>query len=231
MTGAALALCFLTERLEISRSAPPRRAGGRHSSSTREESLPRPKEFDPDTALDRAMEAFWERGYESTSLRDLEERMGINRFSLYATFESKRELFLRSLDRYRDKVVPDLWIKALEAPDAALPAIRAYFQAFVDLAASAGTKGCLMTNSAVELGRRDAKAARRVRAHLQRLEDAFARALAHAAAKGEIVPTGDPRAQARYLTACAQGLAVMTKVQRDRRLLLDVVDSVLRSLN
>ncbi len=64
--------------------------------------MPRVKEFDPDQALDRAMELFWRKGYEATSVQDLVEHMGINRFSLYDTFGSKHELFMAALDRYSE---------------------------------------------------------------------------------------------------------------------------------
>lgn len=177
------------------------------------------------------MEAFWEKGYDSTSLSDLEKRMGINRFSLYATFDDKHELFLKCLDRYRDTVVPDLWVKELEAPDASLAAIKAYFRGFVALVAQGGgVRGCLMTNSAVELGASDERAAARVRAHVQRLEDGFYRALVRAAERGEIDAKRDLRALARYFTASAQGLVVLAKVHQDRGFFQDIADSVLANL-
>ncbi len=68
--------------------------------------MARPREFDIDIALDRAMEAFWEKGYEATSLDDLCEVTGLSRSSLYATFGSKRKLLLRSVDRYVDRRNP-----------------------------------------------------------------------------------------------------------------------------
>ena len=62
--------------------------------------MARPKQFDRDEALERAMAVFWRRGYEGTSVRDLVEHMGINRGSLYDTFGDKRTLFLAAVDRY-----------------------------------------------------------------------------------------------------------------------------------
>ena len=70
--------------------------------------MPRPKAFDPDAALQKAMQVFWERGYEATSVDDLVQCMGINRFSLYSTFGGKHQLFVAALERYHDTIVADL---------------------------------------------------------------------------------------------------------------------------
>ena len=62
--------------------------------------MSRPKEFNPDEALEKAMQVFWHKGYEATSMEDLLNAMDINRGSLYATFGGKRALFLKAMDRY-----------------------------------------------------------------------------------------------------------------------------------
>lgn len=69
--------------------------------------MSRSKEFDPDAALQQAMELFWEHGYEATSLAQLTDRLGIGRASLYATFGDKRELYLQALRRYLETRDPD----------------------------------------------------------------------------------------------------------------------------
>lgn len=192
--------------------------------------MSRPKEFDPDQVLDRAMEVFWEKGYDSASLRELEGRMGINRFSIYSTFESKHALFLRALDRYRDRVVTD-WVRPLEQSDEGVGAIRAYLEGLVELAASGEAwHGCLMTNSTVELGSDDTESAERLRAHLRRLENAFYSALLRARERGEVGTDRDPRATARFLTGSAQGLVVLSRVFPEREVLMDHVEGVLSSL-
>ena len=88
--------------------------------------MPRPKSFDPDHALDRAMCAFWKKGYASTSISDLTKAMGINKFSLYSTFGDKRAVFLAALDRYSAQVVGTL-LDTLENPESGLAEIRGYF--------------------------------------------------------------------------------------------------------
>src|SRR6185295_14348282 len=67
--------------------------------------MARPKAFDPDTAAQEAMETFWERGYNATSVNDLLAEMGLNRGSLYGTFGDKKQLFLAALDKYQDQNV------------------------------------------------------------------------------------------------------------------------------
>jgi TetR/AcrR family transcriptional repressor of nem operon len=190
----------------------------------------RPREFDRDVALDRAMALFWARGYEATSIEDLIARMGIQRGSLYATFGDKRALFLAALDRY-ERVVARQLFDALETPGSGLAAIHRFFRAKVVASLDRGRPpGCLVTNSVVELARRDRGAAARVGASLGQLEDAFRRALARARAAGEIEPGRDLRALARFLTSSAQGLSVMARTCPERQVLEDIVEVVLAAL-
>jgi TetR/AcrR family transcriptional regulator, transcriptional repressor for nem operon len=192
--------------------------------------MPRQKEFDREGALDRAMSAFWTKGYAATSIEDLVARMGIQRGSLYATFGDKRSLFLSALDRYQRVVTRDLF-EALEAPGSGLEAIRHFFRLRVERALDRGRPaGCLVTNSAVELSRRDRGAAAKVGGSLAGLEAAFRRALERAVAQGELAATRDVRALARFLTSSAQGLSVMAKVSPERAVLEDVVAVVLAAL-
>jgi TetR/AcrR family transcriptional repressor of nem operon len=177
------------------------------------------------------MQLFWEKGYEATSVQDLVEGMGINRFSLYDTFGSKHDLFLKALDRYRDQVVTGA-LQAMEESDGGLTLIRRYFDSMLRFVGSRhGWKGCLMTNSAVELSPRDDRAAKKVGAHLERLEDAFCRQLSIARRTGELKSKRQPRELARFLTGAAQGLGVLSKAAPSRRALQSYVDTALSVLD
>jgi TetR/AcrR family transcriptional repressor of nem operon len=192
--------------------------------------MPRQKEFDREAALDRAMSAFWTKGYAATSVEDLVAHMGIQRGSLYATFGDKRSLFLSALDRYQLVVTRELF-EALEAPGSGLEAIRRFFRLRVEGSLDRSRPaGCLVTNSAVALSRRDRGASAKVGGSLAGLEAAFLRALERARAQGELAAARDVRALARYLTSSAQGLSVMAKAFPERRVLEDVVAVVLTSL-
>src|SRR5437899_4131168 len=158
------------------------------------------------------MAAFWAKGYEATSIEDLVACMGIQRGSLYGAFGDKRALFLAALDRYERVVVQELF-DALEAPDSGLEAIRRFFHLRIKGSLERRRPlGCLLTNSAVELSRRDPGAAAKVGTSLAKLERAFLRALVRARDAGEIEATRDLPALARFLTSHAQGLSVIAKV-------------------
>ena len=190
----------------------------------------RPKEFERDVVLDRAMHVFWSRGYEATSIQHLVDRMGIQRGSLYDTFGGKRALFLAAIDRY-DHVVTARLLAALDETASGTDAIRKFFRLKVELGAEPRRpRGCLVTNSAAELASRDRGTATRVGAVLAKIEAAFHRAVVRAQKAGEIDRTRDPRALARFLTSSAQGLSVMAKTFPEPALLDDVVTVVLAAL-
>ncbi len=173
--------------------------------------MARTKEFDPDAALVSAMELFWERGYEATTMADLVEHLDIAKASIYATFGGKRDLYLKALDRYAEIVDPRL-LSALSQPGPTLPAVRAVVEQYADEATGkARNRGCFVVNTAVELAPRDPLAARRVQASWDHLETALAAALVRAQAQGELDPDKDPRALARFLLVLLQGLRVVGK--------------------
>jgi TetR/AcrR family transcriptional repressor of nem operon len=181
----------------------------------------RPREFDREVALDRAMSVFWARGYERTSVQDLTDSMGIQRGSLYAAFGDKRHLFLAALERYEEKFHREM-VRLLEMSRAEVGIRKVFERVVSDCACDDGSKGCLITNTAVALAEDDEEISERVRANLRRVEDAFASAL-----EREPPPGRDPRAVARYLTNALQGLRVLSKCSVDVGVLEDVVEVTL----
>lgn len=191
----------------------------------------RHKEFDRDTVLEHAMEVFWEKGYEATSIQELVTRMQINRGSLYDTFGDKHSLFLTALDHYRDRQVSQR-LKSLLKADEGIESIRGFFEGLVTAwMGDRGCQGCFMVNATVELAIRDDEAAGKFAAHMAAVEDAFYRTLLRARKQGELKNHDDLRALARYLVNSANGLCVMAKVSPDRAVLEDIVSVTLSVLN
>ena len=192
--------------------------------------MARPREFDVDTALERAMQAFWAKGYAATSLDDLCAATGLGRSSLYAAFGGKRELLHRSLQRYEEQGIARI-AAALSRTVPVREAFAAFLDQFIErIVAGPGRRGCFIGNCAAELARRDRATAARVRRSLERVEATFRDALGRARARGEIAAGADIGALARFLVAGTQGLRLVGKVNPDRAALQDIRDVMLRCL-
>lgn len=190
----------------------------------------RTKEFDPEVALDSALQLFWQRGYESTSMADLVAHLGIARSSIYAEFGNKRELYFTALDRYLESRNPDP-VELLSQPGPALPAVRALVEQYVhEVTNDELRRGCFVLNTAMELVSGDLVAARRVEAAWNVLETALATALIRARAQGELAAAADPRALARFLLVVLQGLKVVGKGAPDPDRIRDAAEHALRLL-
>jgi len=193
--------------------------------------MPRPREFDPDQVLDRAMLLFWRQGYNNTSLQELEEAMGINRFSIYATFQDKHSLFLAALERYRETVVTML-LKEVEAPDAGVTAIQHFFTQFIELAqGEMGNWGCLICNSATELALHDLDVAEQMTKYKDRITQAFRHALTNAQKQGGLAEEADLDVLSIYLLGSLFGLMVYTKINTSSAQLTQYVQTVLAQLH
>lgn len=192
--------------------------------------MARTKEFDPDAVLQRALELFWRRGYEATSMADLVQHLGIGRASIYATFGNKHELYLKALDRYLQLRDPNP-IELLSQPGPALPAVRALVQQYAEESAcDQQRRGCLLVNAAVERLPGDPAVARRVESSWDILEAALTSALIRARAQGELADDCDPRALARLLLVVLQGLRVLGKGHPDPERLRDAAAQALTAL-
>lgn len=193
--------------------------------------LGRPLEFDPDKAIDAAVEVFWRKGYEATSMSDLLEAMSLSKSSLYQTFGSKQQLFERCLSRYTDRLSAEM-AQELEEAKSGRSFIENTFAEVADTAQQPeGAKGCLIANSASEFGQREPALASPVRDGLNRFAKIFTDAIVKAQADGSISADADPRALGTYLIGTMNGLRTMIKAGADRRSAKGMVTLILKALN
>lgn len=193
--------------------------------------MARQKEFNRDEVLHKAMEVFWTRGYERTSIQDLVQHMGINRQSIYDTFGDKHTLFLQALDRYREIQTQKVFA-VLERPGSMKKNLRQLFEEAVASSLSAeGRRGCFVGNSMSELSGRCKETATRTCSSVASAERTFQRALQRGKEQGELRRVSDTRAVARFLYCNLQGLLLVAKATRDRKLLNDVVKVTLSVLD
>jgi AcrR family transcriptional regulator len=167
----------------------------------------RPREFDPDVALDRALAVFWRKGYEGTSLADLTRAMGINRPSLYAAFGNKEALFKKALDRYAEGPAA-FFREALAAPTARAVAERLLSEAIDVVTDRRNPRGCLLVQGALACGA-EADSVRQELASRRLAGEAALRArFEQARAEGDLPADTHPADLARYVMAVLHGMAV-----------------------
>lgn len=190
--------------------------------------MARVKEFDPDVVLARALDLFWRRGYEATSMADLVEHLGIGRASIYATYGSKHDLYLKALDLY-GRTTGLSSADALSRPGLVLPAVRDLLLGFAS-GPPERPKGCLVVNAAIELMGSDPEVGRQVESSWDRLELSLTSAMLRARAQGEIPADKDPEALARFLLVVMQGLRVLGRGEPDPARVRDAVDQAIATL-
>lgn len=173
--------------------------------------MPAQKQYSSTEFVDGAMRLFWSRGYEGTSMNDLVRATGINRGSIYANFDGKRDIFVAALGRY-DELYRERFLKALARDHSPKRSIIAAFEAAADGGSDLSLPtGCLVVNTAVELSPHDPEVAALVDASLGALHQFF-RAQLEAAQQGGEIPAGlDVTSTATTLFALFLGLRVMSR--------------------
>ncbi|MDE3206595.1 MAG: TetR/AcrR family transcriptional regulator [Acidobacteriota bacterium] len=190
----------------------------------------RPRTFDDETAVDRAMDVFWRQGYRGTTPEDLARAVGVGKGSLYNAFGSKRELFARALDRYRD-VQAVLVDQVLDAEGPIKDRIARALALVIDMnVADPERRGCLAVNTAAELAGFDDDATERVEAMFERTARAFGNAVRMGQTSGEIRGDLDPDALALHLLTTLVGVQLLSKTTRDAETLKHSVQVALALL-
>lgn len=171
----------------------------------------RPRGFDTEAAVERAMGVFWSRGYHATALPDLLRATRLSRGSLYAAFGDKHSLFLRALDRYIVDALARMDIELGPGRDP-VDGLRAYVAGYVDRTSGAqGRRGCLLVATSMELGGRDAEVGRRIANFFKAMEGRLTDAFSRVGKAGRLADGVEPSSAARVLTCFVEGLRVVGK--------------------
>lgn len=173
----------------------------------------RPRAYDPDAALARAMETFWKSGFAATTLDDLTAATGMNRPSLYAAFGDKQDIYVKAYRKYRAQVRED-FLPILETQGPIRATLRKIFEASCALYLSGrdGPRGCFSVVTAASEAVADPEIRKMVVEAIVALDEAFAALFAKAIERGELAKSADPAALAKIATATLHTLAVRARV-------------------
>lgn len=187
----------------------------------------RPRGFDRDAVLDRALELFWARGYEGTSVADLTEAMGITPPSLYAAFGSKAELYGAALERYQQRYGSCTREALEQEPTAKAAVARILGHAAREFASREHPAGCMLSLGAVACAPEHKLVAEAVAAMRASMISALKQRLDRAVAEGELPEDADTAGLARFVGALLQGMSVQARDGADEAALQAIVDTAL----
>lgn len=192
--------------------------------------MARPLEFDPDKALNEAMELFWSNGYDGTSLSDLLDVMELSKSSFYQSFGNKKQLYQQCLHQYRKQISKQL----LADLDNASSAMDFLEDLFVSISRKAdtpkGRRGCLIMNSASAKAPFDSEIGKIVKSGAQQFEKIFYKAIKQAQKEGDIPFEKDPHAMAQYLVSSRSGLLAMAKSGSTTEELNQIIEMIFMGL-
>ncbi len=191
--------------------------------------MPRPKEFDRDEALQKAIGVFCDKGYAAASTDELMRAMKISRQSMYDTFGDKRQLYLEAFRRYvADSIDEQIgWLEKSASP---LAGIEKMLLAFATRTERDGIVGCMGVNAICEFGRSDPEVTSLGHTEGTRLTAALEQALRQAKTRKEISKTLKESAAAQFLLATLSGMKVAAKAGAGTQALKSIAHFALRSL-
>ncbi|MBV7276603.1 TetR/AcrR family transcriptional regulator [Clostridium sp. PL3] len=189
----------------------------------------RSREFDENVVLQKAMELFWEQGYEKTSLSDLVEHMGIHRRSLYDTFGDKHTLFLKTIDFYGELIKDKLYAGVLHAKTSK-QAIQFIFDFMIE-GYEDRPWGCLIVNSATEMALRDKEVEEKAEEAFLQTERFLAELVRRGQQTGEFSCDYDAEVLAEILQNTLLGIRVLVKTSKNKEKMHRIANFFLDMLN
>ena len=185
--------------------------------------MARTKEFDTDEVLNKAIDLFWDKGYNGCSMQDVVDGLGLSRSSIYETFGDKRQLFLEALKKYQRAGVEEMEKNLDKATDIRQVLTKVFESVLPDDLHCTVRKGCFMVNTAVELASHDPEIAAIVKANRQEVEDILTKAIKKGQRTGQVTSTLDPRSIARFIYTNLSGIRVTAEAGTDRKILEDII--------
>lgn len=185
--------------------------------------------FNREEALTKAMNVFWQKGFRSTSMKDLVDNMGIQPGSIYNTFGDKRTLFIEAVKHY-DDVITSRMLRVLYSPGSPVTNLRAFFEQLIETPEEAKTRGCLLSNSIVEVAPHDREIAEILNKLFLKEQEAFKQCLSKAVEQGEIDKNTDIDSLSSYLVTCTHGLLVTGKSLPEKKRMKAVVDVIMSNM-
>lgn len=193
--------------------------------------MPWEKQFDIEETLDKAVQLFWDKGYEAASMQDLVDTMGINRGSIYATYGGKRDLFLMALHAYDERMRKKALLR-LEEKYPPRDAIRAMLNFFAQSVPDGRPgRACLLTNTALELASHDDEIREIVAESQQGVEAFFLKMIKKGKQSGDIAAHVQPARAAKGLLATVIGIVVLTRSRPEPSLLQSIVTDAMTRLD
>ena len=193
--------------------------------------MARTKDFDESEVLTKAMNLFWHKGYNGTSMQDLVDGLGISRSSMYDTFGDKHTLFIRSLENYKQMATTEMKAIVDNAPTAKV-AIRRMFELTVtELLSDNQHKGCFLVNAGVEMAPHDTEVNKMLCDNDRQLEKYFNEAIKKGQDSGEISNEQSSHALAQFILNSIKGMRVTAKSAADKKVFRDIVEVTMKVLD
>lgn len=183
--------------------------------------MARPKEFDQEQALRKAIRLFSQQGFAATSTDDLMRVMDVGRQSMYDTFGDKRALFLKALKMYVAESVHSINVE-LERPGSALSAIQNALVTFAERKDLSNAEGCMGLNAITEFGQRDADVTRIARGAARVQRQTLMRVLTRARKQGELSSDADLDSMADFFESTLAGIRMAAKAGKSRQTLQNI---------
>jgi len=189
--------------------------------------MARIKAFDEEEILDKALDIFWHKGYNGTSIQDLVDGLGLSRSSIYQTYTDKHNLFILAIERYRMKIAGEA-IEMINNAGSAKAVIKQLFEQIIDeILADKNNRGCFLVNCAIEMAPHDKTVADIVNKNLQDMEQTFYYAIKKGQKTGEISSRQNARSLASFVYNNINGIRVLSKSGTDKKMLDDIIKVVM----